>query len=285
MGSTRHGPELGRAIDLALCAPHLVAELTIHNGLHCQHKKTCPWPQCTNFARSDHFFGHLDVELNSCEGDTRALPSFPPAWKSEIRWSSGLEQAALPLDIMAAVLEEGTSATDALGAAHAKTQTWIAEAVAWIPTVLAGIVRDVWVHPSAAREPVRSARTEVSRATQLDRQDVLASDITREAKNGGAPASLLKRCLKWLKPEQPQPTKRRRINGAIASPEATHETWKGQLLSQQCADRPPLDIQRSVEQRAEQLVAKARSRIGTGSFDGHVTEHEVREIVHSWDDS
>ena len=218
-----------------------------------------------NFARSEHFFGHLDVELTSCEGDTRALPSFPPAWKSEIRWSSGLEQAALPLNIMAAVLEEGTSAIDALGAAHAKTQTWIAEAVAWIPTVLAWIVRDVWVHPSAAREPVRSARTEVTgRATQLDRQDVLSSDITREAKNGCAPASLLKRCLKWLKPEQPQPTKRMRINGAIASPEATHETWKGQLLSQQCADSPPLDnsAQRRTTNRTIGCKGKIKDRHG-----------------------
>ena len=92
LGSTRHGPTVGRAIDLALCSPNVCAELTVHNGIHCYLQGSCGWTECVEFASGDHFFQQLLVEFAVAEGPIQALPRFPTAWRNKDRWHAALEK-------------------------------------------------------------------------------------------------------------------------------------------------------------------------------------------------
>ena len=92
-GSTHHGTSEGRAIDLAVATQDLLADLVIHNGVHCGGSESCAWPLCVEFEGGDHFLVTVSVSLGSSVDVESVWPVFPKAWHCADRWKSGLEQA------------------------------------------------------------------------------------------------------------------------------------------------------------------------------------------------
>ena len=289
MGSTRHGPGTGRAIDLVVSTPDVPVVLAIHNGLHCQHVASCSWPVCLEYCRGDHFLQVLSVDLHPVRGREAATPYFPGAWHNVERWHAAFDHASVALRSLLRTVESLVHATTR-SLSNRPFLTWGLNVCAWAQTCIAGIARDAWVQLTVGgKRPqcVAGGSTLLQVETCNDRDvGVLAAELMEWQKQHFIPTAVMQKCFQWLRPTLPTPPSRLRGVGRLLEIDESHAAWRSRL-QQQCVPGRVFNL----EYHRAVLVAYGRMRedvahhIGSGQRDEDLTQPELVHIVHSLDQS
>ena len=282
-GSTRHAspPSVGRAIDLALASEDIDVRLIIHNVLQCGGPERCIWPACAKFCNSDHFL--LQLTINASAEAGTALPVFHKSWLDTTCWCAGWKHIHGAIKEVVDLLASTEGSAVALRGLHARAESWVADGVACFLAVLGGVVRDAWVTPAAAAEShQRGLGQMLARQSEHQLQHALQ---TGAAEGIGQP-ELLNKCLRWLKPRKPQPSRRMRNADRLLDPTDTHQACRGVLTSQCPAPMDPLSAAAvDVNQRLRSRTAKARTSRGREQADHDITQLEVMQVISGWDAS
>ena len=140
-GSTRHGPSVGRSIDLVMSTCDVVLNATIHNGLQCDglvdvdgahvassdNECNCAWDHCLEYANGDHFLIEMDVDFPILKARVHKCLLFPAAWHDGDRWSRGLEAATKPLGALSEWLLAVVGRDSCLQQCSRTCQHWVGE--------------------------------------------------------------------------------------------------------------------------------------------------------------
>lgn len=170
-------------------------------------------------------------------------------------------------------------------------QKCVGDAMAWLHTVIASVVRDTWVHSRQVTMSTASSTDLLNLADQCSALDAdpstaaLAEEL-RAAHSAGmlSPAVSLK-LLRYLRPNKPTPKRQMVIDGAVATASDTNAAWLARLRAQSCEDdssHPDLARQKDLR---TQYASRSQHEIGKGVWDAPVVQLEVSLLLASWDRS
>ena len=228
---THHGGGLSRAIDLVVTGADVSADVVVHNGVHCNQYGLCPWDGCVDFTLGDHFLLSVSLPgLGVCH-DIRAAPQLPHRWCNQQMWQQGFVAANPVLECFGAFLAQATrdiegSSPDAR-VAHGQ---WLADAAAFVLSVITGCVRDGWVLLSmrmGSRAPKRARTAGLARDA-----DPVSVALGGDHALSTWPADSIRACFHWLRRPQPRPPLCLREDGVVLTEEQSHTSWEIQIASQ-----------------------------------------------------
>ena len=286
--STHHGSSSARAIDLTVSSCDLGVSMCIHNGLSCLEGHTpCNWPQCSDYTYGDHFLSVAQPEFELVGGAADTDARFPLALHEEARWRAGLDNATRVLQCFntsLAIMMRHPQCLN-LGTRRRCAEVWLADSIAWLFSVITGVVRDAWVMPS--RPLIRTApRTDHVSASLCEKSCVLSAALSAAHRQGEVNDGLLRRCYRLLRKTEPRPTTRMLGPDGLMDEAETHAKWCTQLK-----DQSNWGVgydgrhHAAIEYRIAARSSGALFSRGRGEFDQPVSDLECREVVNSWDAS
>ena len=206
-------------------------------------------------------------------------PRFPPAWFDADRWAVGLRNASGALDAISSLFLSIAAFAHVLREKGPVIQQWLVDCGSWLQTAIASVVRDAWVHPRAKSrkvEPSSSAQPpHGNSSTDGAVEQLLESSLRTEHARGNVGDALLHKCLRWLRPQQPQPRRRMVLPGESwpTTAENTHKGWCD-LVKNQAGNNTMTGAQ-SMERAAEEYAGRERRAVGKGAFDQDVAYSAV----------
>ena len=200
--STRHGIGVGRAIDLVFSSANLLADVTIHNGVHCA--ETCPLQLCQEICRGDHFLLQVDVRVRAGLSSGPAAPAFPGKWHDTNKWNLALRPAETLLQCLGQlILEAGDELCLQQEQAGNKHPGGI-EAATALANTIAGFARDIWMG-SAPSPPLHSHEGPNLQAAVLLDLPEETRDLVQQLLRHTSNSAMLNSCFKLLRDPAPQP--------------------------------------------------------------------------------
>ena len=281
-----HGESSSRSIDLVWASADLLAQLVIHNSLHCQPDGTpCPFNNCIEYTRGDHFLLELRVGLGVEIDVGHAGARLPHWWESAVGWKHGLTAAGDVMESISDLLCRTCCSEDGVAACRSMARPaaqWFTDAVGWLLLVIVAISCDGWVLP----RPGWRAQIKYAKIPAAIESDSLLSRIAAAAQAGLAPRALLHKCHRWLKPADPKPPQRLLVNGVLADETGTHKAWCEQVESQRAWPHPwDMQYDAEVRTKVKSMLGTAWKKRGSGLFDSLVDQSEVQRVLSEWDSS
>ena len=239
-GSTRHGPSVGRAVDIVGTIGERTLDMVIHNGIHCGGPGICGWDACVEYGRGDHFLNVMSRESSADTSLSTASPVFPMTWRDESRWATALPHAHDVISTINGLLSAvGTGEmVRCRRRRNRDIDQWMADAITWVQATVGHLVRDAWVQLPQPRVQ-RALRADGAAQVSLDTRcligaetDVLARSLRNIHRGTNTKPAVMLACYKLLKDKQPQPTSSMWDGTRHLSVEETHEAWRTQLATQ-----------------------------------------------------
>ena len=287
-GSTRHGPGIGRAIDLVFSSDGLYTDVTIHNSVHCS--DSCPLQGCQETCRGDHFLLQIDVNVCPSWSSGPAAPVFPGRWHNQERWKVALRPAEAALQCLGDLSLVAGDEVCLFGPSLARQEqhVWGIEASSALATTIASLVRDVWLGSGPLNLDPRQACLGSPNLAEAVLHDLtedskrLLDSLSRETNK----SALLNACLKLLRDPAPVPLPCLINHDTLLSEEESNKEWASALKGQ-CSWEMPFDrvYHAATISRYDQLCSIASAAVPLDNLDFAVTEREVVDVKCNWSTS
>ena len=288
-GDTHHAGN-PRAIDLVICSNHThAAEAIVHNGLHCASTSSCSWGLCADFCLSDHFLVEVSVSCLREVGDSASeRPQTPRQWHMKRRWASTLVRLAPAVKELSNLVKFVRDCQEPqVGSGKRATglvfRRWILDCLCWVQSMFASIARDGWVHPARSQSEPRAGAQTASGALHPSGGERIVAEVKGLLAGGNIPTSVALKCFKFFKKHKvPTPVCMRK-NGALLSPQESHEEWCLKLRSQ-CSGPEVHDANMltKMQHSVSSMMGRAWQKRGQGLLDTDVSEPQIRAVLSTW---
>ena len=264
----------------------MLTDTVVHNSTNCKQEGACVVDGCHEFALGDHFPSVTTVRNVHIELDQEACPIFPNAWHSHLAWGKAFNRASECLSGICEIVGRVDCSNCASARYHEKVQVYVINLLAWILAVIAGVVRDVWVHPRrkpADHQPPPSSYKQDCMASHT-RSVCLMETAAEEVLQRGGSQRLLLQCLKFLKPESPSICSKLFRDGVHLVGDAYHQAWCEKVVQQsQLNVRPAINDR--VEMNCTQTLSRQRAAMRRSDGGVLFSEQDTYNVVQDWGDS
>ncbi|CAE7431354.1 unnamed protein product, partial [Symbiodinium sp. CCMP2456] len=162
-------------------------------------------------------------------------------------------------------------------------QGWILDCLCWVRSMFASIARDGWVHPARSQSEPRAGAQTASGALHPSDGERIVAEVKGLLAGGNIPTSVALKCFKFFKKHKvPTPVCMRK-NGALLSPQESHEEWCLKLRSQ-CSGPEVHDanILTRMQHSVSSMIGRAWQKRGQGLLDTDVSEPQIRAGLSTW---